>query len=273
MSYRFGFNGMEKINEQYGEGNAYDFGARMLDVRIGRWLACDIMESKYPSYSPYEFAHNSPLKFVDPDGTEVIATDEKSKQNIKSTLTKQEAKFVRFNTDGTLDTKRLNKYKGKSDNITALKTLANSDIKYKFKVAGKDDSGDAFFEGTKEYPNNNYRGVTEVPEAASNPSPDKDVWIVVGNVSSDQEQTITTAHEAYGHAYFYDLQQTTDPSINYNHTFISKGESVWDEQEKMNVYQTTKVPTNTKLEKQIKKVENESKHNYNKQNKSKKNKN
>ncbi|GGD36603.1 hypothetical protein GCM10011343_28070 [Flavobacterium orientale] len=40
-SYRYGFNGMEKDDEIKGEGNSYDFGARMLDPRVGRWFAPD----------------------------------------------------------------------------------------------------------------------------------------------------------------------------------------------------------------------------------------
>lgn len=41
--YRFGFNGKESDTETYGEGNAYDFGARIYDARLGRWM------SVYPS--------------------------------------------------------------------------------------------------------------------------------------------------------------------------------------------------------------------------------
>jgi len=67
-SYRFGFNGMEKINEQYGEVNAYDFGARIYDPRIGRWLSLDPQAKTYPFVSPYQFVNNSPMRFIDPDG-------------------------------------------------------------------------------------------------------------------------------------------------------------------------------------------------------------
>ena len=35
-AYRYGFNGKEMDNELKGEGNSYDFGARMYDPRIGR---------------------------------------------------------------------------------------------------------------------------------------------------------------------------------------------------------------------------------------------
>ena len=69
--YRFGFNGMEKDDEVKGNGNSLDFGARIYDPRIGRWLSRDPLHMKYPSFSPYSFAANSPVFFVDPDGREI----------------------------------------------------------------------------------------------------------------------------------------------------------------------------------------------------------
>jgi RHS repeat-associated protein len=59
---------MEKVNEQYGEGNAYDFGARIYDPRIGRWLSIDPLAKKYPGESPYSFCGNSPIVYKDFDG-------------------------------------------------------------------------------------------------------------------------------------------------------------------------------------------------------------
>jgi RHS repeat-associated protein len=73
-AYRYGFNGMEKDNELKGEGNSYDFGARMLDPRVGRWFARDPLEGKYPSLSPYVFSRNSPLMFKDFDGKDFTIT-------------------------------------------------------------------------------------------------------------------------------------------------------------------------------------------------------
>jgi len=67
-SYSFGFNGMEKLNEAYGEGNTYDFGARIYDPRIGRFLSIDPLYKTFPFQSPYCFAANSPIRFVDVDG-------------------------------------------------------------------------------------------------------------------------------------------------------------------------------------------------------------
>jgi RHS repeat-associated protein len=66
--YRFGFNGKEKDNELKGTGNSLDFGARIYDSRLGRWLSLDPLQAKYPSLSPYNFVANSPLKNLEVDG-------------------------------------------------------------------------------------------------------------------------------------------------------------------------------------------------------------
>ncbi len=69
--YRFGFNGMEKDNEVKGIGNSLDFGARIYDSRLGKWLSPDPYEFKYPKFSPYNFAMDNPIAFIDPDGNVV----------------------------------------------------------------------------------------------------------------------------------------------------------------------------------------------------------
>ncbi len=64
--YRYGFNGKEKDNST-GEGNL-DFGARIYDGRIGRFLSVDPLYRESPNLSPYIFAGNNPVKFIDADG-------------------------------------------------------------------------------------------------------------------------------------------------------------------------------------------------------------
>jgi RHS repeat-associated protein len=66
--YRYGFNGQERDNELKGEGNSLDFGARIYDSRLGRFLSLDPLQAKYPKLTPYCFVGNSPLIFIDPDG-------------------------------------------------------------------------------------------------------------------------------------------------------------------------------------------------------------
>lgn len=71
---RFGFNGMEEDVELKGEGNSYDFGARMYDSRLGKWFSLDRRSGSFPSFSPYSFYRNNPLVFMDPNGESGIVT-------------------------------------------------------------------------------------------------------------------------------------------------------------------------------------------------------
>ncbi|MEI6950339.1 RHS repeat-associated core domain-containing protein [Paraflavisolibacter sp. H34] len=72
--YRYGYNGKENDREVFGEGNLYDYGDRIYNSRVGRWLSLDAMQKKYPNESNYVFVSNSPLLFKDPDGKDKIVT-------------------------------------------------------------------------------------------------------------------------------------------------------------------------------------------------------
>ena len=66
--YRFGFNGKEKDDELKGDGNSYDYGARMLDSRLGRFLSVDPFSVLYPHASSYCYVENNPIFRIDPNG-------------------------------------------------------------------------------------------------------------------------------------------------------------------------------------------------------------
>jgi RHS repeat-associated protein len=66
--YRYGFNGKEKDDEIKGSGNSYDFGARMYDPRIGRWMGVDDYAALQPGWTPYRAFFNSPINWIDSDG-------------------------------------------------------------------------------------------------------------------------------------------------------------------------------------------------------------
>jgi len=68
--YRFGFNGKENDNEVKGEGNQQDYGFRISDTRLGRFLSVDPLTKSYPELTPYQFASNCPIQNIDIDGLE-----------------------------------------------------------------------------------------------------------------------------------------------------------------------------------------------------------
>ena len=71
-TYRFGFNNKEKDDETYGQGNEYDYGFRIYNSRLGRFLSVDPLVKSYPWFSPYHFAGNQPIWAIDLDGKEQI---------------------------------------------------------------------------------------------------------------------------------------------------------------------------------------------------------
>src|ERR1043165_649683 len=144
--YRFGYNGQHKDNEIKGVGNSLDFGARMYDSRLSRWLSVDSKFKKYPSMSSYVAFGNSPLIVRDPDGKDLYIGGEKSlsladiqslvPEAYRTQLSVVDDKVV-FNDFNNLPD-NIKSYEG----VSLLNTMITSDKKYKYSVsdnaAGRD---------------------------------------------------------------------------------------------------------------------------------------
>jgi len=73
VNYRYGFNGKENDNDVKGEGNQQDYGMRIYDPRLGRFLSVDPICKDYPGLTPYQFSGNDPISAIDMDGLEKIS--------------------------------------------------------------------------------------------------------------------------------------------------------------------------------------------------------
>ncbi|MEL6972951.1 MAG: RHS repeat-associated core domain-containing protein, partial [Bacteroidota bacterium] len=70
-NYRFGFNGKERDKDgEWGAQTHYDYGFRIYNPSIARFLSVDPLAPDYPWYTPYQFAGNKPIAFIDLDGLE-----------------------------------------------------------------------------------------------------------------------------------------------------------------------------------------------------------
>lgn len=85
--YRYGFNGKEIDNEKKGIGNSYDYGFRMYDPRIARFMSVDPVAQQFPMMTPYQYASNMPISAIDFDGLEAVMAKDVTNAEI-STLRK-----------------------------------------------------------------------------------------------------------------------------------------------------------------------------------------
>ena len=143
-NYHYKYNGKELQ-----ENSMYDYGARLYMPDIGRWSAVDPLAEKYPETSPYTYTLNNPIKFIDPDGRDIVlpkGTSVKNTYIILGNLQKLTDDKLVYSTqkDGTIRIKIASLGKGnKTAGTRLIRRLNSSDKVTTIEIGNKGNSARA----------------------------------------------------------------------------------------------------------------------------------
>jgi RHS repeat-associated protein len=256
---------MEQDNEVSGSGNSYDYGFRIYNPRLGKFLSVDPLFGDYPSTSLYAYVLNNPVILMDADGRKVKPMSPEALEAMKMGLSPEEAKYVELNRKGFIKKSKLKKGVRKMDevggNYSAVLELVSDkiivevyttkiikslnldgtrapnqefqnvprvnlreDAWKKFKKSYEGKSVPSYrkwvkLEGFRYSDKTVYPGLlgqTVLPEGAdqlsssTRKSINGNVQVYINPFIGEEQQAVTGAHEAYGHALFFIRKE--DPS-------------------------------------------------------------